>query len=131
MPIIEEIRVFQVGDFVAICLRIPLDPLDKLLILTYMPQDSLLNCVEAVRGQLLPQVDMLRWTVDVEADREVVLLFVADFFQLYVLPGRVNHENVAVTASFQYATLWLQGWREGIDAATTVYKFPIRCEEHD
>ena len=49
MPIIEEIRVFQVGDFVAICLRIPLDPLDKLLILAYMPQDSLLNCVEAVR----------------------------------------------------------------------------------
>ena len=131
MPIIEEIRVLQVGDFVAICLRVPLNLLDKLLILTYMPQDSLLNCVEAVRGQLLPQVDMLRWTVDVEADREVAFLFVAAAFQLCVLPGRVNHENVAVTACFQYATLRLQGRRKGIDAATAVYKLPIRCEEHD
>ena len=74
---------------------------------------------------------MLRWTVDVEAYREVAFLFVAAAFQWYVLPGRVNHENVAVTAGLQYATLRLEGRCEGMDASTTVYKLPICSEEQD
>ena len=131
MPIIEEIWVLKVGDLVAIRLREPIDPLEKLRILADMPQNSLLNCVEAMRGQLLPQVHMLRWAVDVEADREVGFLIAAAAFLRHVLPGRVDHEDVAVTAGLQDATLQLQGRHEGIDAARAVYELSIRREEHD